>query len=38
MNLYILISNYETTNKYTKYLNICAHLFNVVTTIIWVRV
>jgi hypothetical protein len=34
MNLYSLISNYGTSNKYTKYLNTCAHLFNVVTTII----
>jgi hypothetical protein len=24
----------ETNNKYTKYLNICAHFFNVVATII----
>jgi hypothetical protein len=37
MNLYNLISNYETTNKYTKHLNTCAHLFNVVATIIRVR-
>jgi alkyl sulfatase BDS1-like metallo-beta-lactamase superfamily hydrolase len=37
INLYTLISNYVTSNKYTKHLNTCAHLFNVVTTIIWVR-
>jgi hypothetical protein len=37
MNLYSLISNYETSNKYTKYLNTCAHLFNVMATIIRVR-
>jgi hypothetical protein len=30
MNLYSLISNYETSNKYTKHLNTYAHLFNVV--------
>jgi hypothetical protein len=37
MNLYSLISNYETSNKYTKYLNIYAHLFNVVLTTIRIR-
>jgi hypothetical protein len=37
MNLYSLISNYETSNKYTKHLNICDHLFNVVATIIRIR-
>jgi hypothetical protein len=37
MNLYRLISNYESSNKYTKYLNICVNLFNVVATIIQVR-
>jgi hypothetical protein len=37
MYLYSLISNYETSNKYTKHLNICAHLFNMVATIIRVR-
>jgi hypothetical protein len=37
MNLYSLNSNYETINKYTKHLNIYAHFFNVVLTIIWVR-
>jgi hypothetical protein len=37
MNLYSFINNYETSNKYTKHLNICAHLFNMVATIIWVK-
>jgi hypothetical protein len=37
MNLYSLISNYETCNKYTKHLNTCAYLFNVVATIIRIR-
>jgi hypothetical protein len=37
MNLYSLISNYETNNKYIKHLNICAHLFNVVETIIRIQ-
>jgi hypothetical protein len=37
MNLYSLINNYETSNKYTKYLNTYAHLFKVVATIIQVR-
>jgi hypothetical protein len=37
MNLYSLINNYETSNKYTKYLSTCAHLFNVMATIIRVR-
>jgi hypothetical protein len=37
MNLYSLISNYETSKKYIKYLNTYAHLFKVVATIIQVR-
>jgi hypothetical protein len=37
MNLYSLISNYETSNKYTKHMNTCAHIFNVVATIIQVK-
>jgi hypothetical protein len=37
IKLYSLISNYETSNKYNKHLNICAQLFNVVATIIQVR-
>jgi hypothetical protein len=37
MNLYNLISNYETSNKYIKHLNTCAHNFNVVATIIQVK-
>jgi hypothetical protein len=37
MNLYSLISNYDISNKYTKHLNTCAHLFNMVATIIWIR-
>jgi hypothetical protein len=36
MNLYSLISNYDTSNKYT-YLNTYTYLFNVVTTIIRVK-
>jgi hypothetical protein len=37
MNLYNLINNYKTSNKYTKYLNTYTHLFNVVVTIIRVK-
>jgi uncharacterized membrane protein len=36
-NLYSLISNYEISNKYIKQLNNCAHLFNMVATIIQIR-
>jgi hypothetical protein len=37
MNLYSLINNYKTGNKYTKHLNTCAHLLNVVAIIIQIR-
>jgi hypothetical protein len=30
MNLYSLISNCETSNKYSKYLNICAHILLII--------